>query len=68
MNVSDYIIYTNHFDKPGIKNKNLYGPPYLCMGSTTSMLRPLRGGSLLFTNKFREVLGTHFINLGKMRG
>ena len=42
--------------------KKLYGP-ILWMGSTASMLQPLQGGSLLFTTKFPEILGTYFINL-----
>ena len=29
---------------------------------------PLRGGSLLFTTKSPEIFGTHFIDLGKMKG
>ena len=38
-------------------------------GSTTSRLEPLlRGGSLLFTTKFPEIPGTHFIDLGRMNG
>ena len=37
-------------------------------GSTASMLEPVRGGSLLFTTKFPEVSGTHFIDLGRMKG
>ena len=28
----------------------------------------LRGGSLLFTTKFPEITGTHFIELGRMKG
>ena len=36
---------------------------------TTSKLETLRGGSLLFTTKFpEEILGTHFIDLRKMKG
>ena len=31
-------------------------------------LEPLRGGSLLFTTKFPEITGTHFIDLGRMKG
>ena len=34
-------------------------------GSTASRLEPLRGSSLLFTTKFPEIPGTHFIDLGK---
>ena len=37
-------------------------------GSTTSRLEPLWGGSLLFTTKSPEDPGTHFINLGRMKG
>ena len=37
-------------------------------GSTVSRLEPLRGGSLLFTTKFPEILGTHFIDLVRMKG
>ena len=36
--------------------------------SITSRLEPLRGGSLLFTTQFPEIPGTHFIDLGKMKG
>ena len=37
-------------------------------GSTASRLQPVRGGNLLFTIQFPEILGTHFINLGRMKG
>ena len=37
-------------------------------GSTASRLEPLQGGSLLFTTKSSEIPGTHFIDLGKMKG
>ena len=37
-------------------------------GSTASRLESLRGGSLLFTTKFPEIPGTHFINLRRMKG
>ena len=37
-------------------------------GSTASRLEPRRGGSLLFTNKSPEISGTHFIDLGRMKG
>ena len=36
--------------------------------STASRLVPLRGGSLLFTTKFPDTLGTHFIDLGRIKG
>ena len=35
-------------------------------GSTASRLEPLRGGSLLFTTKFPDIPGTHFIDLRRM--
>ena len=37
-------------------------------GSTASRLEPLQGGSLLFTTKFPEISGTHFTDLGRMKG
>ena len=40
--------------------------PFYGRGSTASRLEPLRGGSLLFTSKFPEIPGTHFIDLGRM--
>ena len=56
----------------GIKNfkkkKNNFMAPFYGWGSTASRLEPLRGGSLLFTTKFPEVPGTHFIDLGRMKG
>ena len=42
--------------------------PFYGWGSTTSSLEPLRGGSLLFSNKLPEVPSTHFIDLGRMKG
>ena len=36
-------------------------------GSTTSRLEPLRRGSLLFTTKFQEIPGTHFIDHWRMK-
>ena len=42
--------------------------PFYGWGSTASRLEPLRGGSLLFTTKFPEIPGTHFMNLGRMKG
>ena len=41
--------------------------PFYGWGSTASRLKPLRGGSLLFTTKFPEIPGTHFIDLGRMK-
>ena len=37
-------------------------------GSTASRLEPLQGSSLLFTTKFPEIPGTHFIDLRRIKG
>ena len=50
------------------KLKKNFMAPFYGWGSTGSRLQPLQGGSLLFTAKFPEIPGTHFINLGRMRG
>ena len=42
--------------------------PFYGWGSTASRLEPLREGSLLFTAKFPEIPGTHFIDLRRMKG
>ena len=42
--------------------------PFYGWGSTASRLEPLQGGSLLFTTKFPEISGTHFTDLGRMKG
>ena len=42
--------------------------PLYGWGSTAARLQPLRGGSLLFTTKFPEIPGTHFIDRGRMKG
>ena len=42
--------------------------PFYGWGSTTSRLEPLRGGSLIFTTKFPEISGAHFMDLGRMKG
>ena len=42
--------------------------PFCGWGSTASRLEPLRGSSLLFAIKFPEIPGTHFIDLGRMKG
>ena len=41
--------------------------PFYGWGSTASSLESLRGGSLLFTTKFPEITGTHFIDLGRVK-
>ena len=53
---------------PGFEKKQNFMAPFYGWGSTTSRLEPLRGGSLLFTTKFPEIPGTHFIDLGWMKG
>ena len=50
------------------KKKKNFMAPFYGWGSVASRLEPLRGGSLLFTTKFPEVPGTHFIDLGRMKG
>ena len=47
--------------------KNFMAPFYRWV-STALRLEPLRGGSVLFTTKFSEIPGTHFIDLGMMKG
>ena len=42
--------------------------PFYGWGSTASCLEPLWGGSLLYNTEFREIGGTHFIDLGRMKG
>ena len=42
--------------------------PFYGWGSTASRLAPLRGGNLLFTTKFTEIPGTHFIDIGRIKG
>ena len=50
------------------KKKNNFMAPFCGWGSTTSRLEPFPGGSLLFTTKFPEISGTHFINLRRIKG
>ena len=42
--------------------------PFYRWSSTASRLEPLQVDSLLFTTKFPEVPGTHFIDFGRMKG
>ena len=42
--------------------------PLYGWGSTALRLDPLQGCSLLFTTKFPEITGSHFINLRRMKG
>ena len=49
------------------KKKTLW-PLFMDGVQLASRLEPLWGGSLLFTTKFPEITGTHFIDLGRMKG
>ena len=49
----------------GKKKKKNKLPPFYGWGSYASRLEPVRGDSLLFTTKFPEILGPHFIDLGR---
>ena len=51
-----------------LKKKNNFMAPFYGWGSTASRLEPFRRGSLLLTTKFPEIPGTHFIDLGGMKG
>ena len=42
--------------------------PFYEWGPTALRLEPLPGGSLLFTIKFPEIPGTHFISLRRVKG
>ena len=42
--------------------------PFHGWGSAALKLEPFRGSSLLFTTKSPKIPGTHFIDLGKMKG
>ena len=48
--------------------KNFVAPFFYGWCSAATRLEPLRGGSLLFTPKFPEIPGTHFIDLGRLKG
>ena len=58
------IIYTLNLKK----KKNNFMAPFSGWGSTASRLELLQGGSLLFTTKFPGISGTHFTDLGRMKG
>ena len=50
------------------KIKKTLWPLFYGWGSTASRLEPLQGDSLLFTSKFPEISGTHFTDLGRIKG
>ena len=51
-----------------MKKKKNFMAPFYGWGSTASRLVSFRGGCLLFTTKFPNISGTHFIDLGRMKG
>ena len=46
-----------------LEKKNDFMDPFYGWGSAAARLEPLWGSSLLFTTKFPEIPGTHFIDL-----
>ena len=54
----------NDIDRP-LTNKKNFVASFYGWRSTTSGIEPLWEGSLRFTTKFREIHGTHFIDLGR---
>ena len=50
-----------------MRKKNFMAPFY-GWGSTATRLEPLQRDSLLSTTKFPDIPGTHFTNLGGMKG
>ena len=61
-------VNTNLMGKKLTFKKKNFMAPFYGWGPTASRLQPLRGGSLLFTIQFPEISGTHFIDLGMMKG
>ena len=51
-----------------LKKNNNFMAPFYGWCSTASRLQPLRGGSLPFPTQFPEIPGTHFTDLGRMKG
>ena len=47
--------------------KKNFMTPFYGWGSTNSRLVPLQGGSSLFTTKFPDIPGNHFIDFGRMK-
>ena len=48
--------------------KKTFMAPFHGWVSTASRVESLRGDSLLLTIKFPKIPGTHFIDLGRMKG
>ena len=59
-------LFSMHGRRSAPKKKDFMAPFY-GWSATASRLEPLRGGSLLFTTKFPETPGTHFIDLGRIK-
>ena len=66
------VIKCEEITERSLKELSIYKKNFMASfygwGSTASRLQPLRGGSLLFTTKFPEIPGTHFIDFGRMKG
>ena len=59
---------TDVLNSTEINKKFNFMTPFYGWGSIASRLEPLQGSSLLFTTKFPEIPGTHFIDLRRMKG
>ena len=66
MLVFHYLIFALDFRK--VIKKTNFVVPFCGWRSTASRLEPLRGGSLLVTTQSPEIPGTHFTDLGRMKG
>ena len=74
--IGTYFIYYKHMncDKKAdakeslIRNLKTFMAPFYRWDPIVSRLNPLRGDGLVRTTKFPEIPGTHFIDLGRMRG
>ena len=62
--MNDLYVYVGQV-KVGSKKTNFMASFY-GWGSTASRLVLLRGGKLLFTTKFPDISGTHFIDLRRI--
>ena len=55
-------------EEGSVKKTLNFMAPFYGWDSTASRLEPLRGGSLLFITNFPGISGTHFTDLGRMKG
>ena len=51
-----------------VTKKNFMASFHGCGSIVSWLVEPLRGGGLLFPTKFPEIPGTHFIDLGWIKG